>query len=136
MLFRSAKEFASLGSWEKKLSFSTSTSSAPVPLGPNEANLSSWRLLLDSGSLQDGEPNLAGTAHSSFVLISPERAVSLRVTNGDLLRVSTKEGWIMLPARIEDIEHDTIWVPRNSSGSRLMQTLGVVSGAPVSVVKA
>lgn len=131
-----AKEFASLGSWEKKLSFSGSTGNAPAPLGLNEANLSSWRLLLDSGSLQDGEPNLAGTAHPSFALISPERAVALRVTNGDLLRISTKEGWIMLPARIEDIEHDTIWVPRNSSGSRLMQTLGVVSGAPVSVVKA
>ena len=130
-----AQELANLGTWEKRSDF---TPSAPVPVKVqgDEALLSSWRLLLDHGSLQDGEPNLAGTAHPSVAVISPERAVSLRVTNGDLLRISTRDGWIMLPCVIEDIDKDTIWVPRNSSGSRVIATLGVASGAAVSVVKA
>ena len=130
-----AQELANLGTWEKRSDF-TPSSAVPVKVHGDEALLSSWRLLLDHGSLQDGEPNLAGTAHPSVAVISPERAVSLRVTNGDLLRISTRDGWIMLPCVIEDIDKDTIWVPRNSSGSRVIATLGVASGAAVSVVKA
>ena len=131
-----ASELASLGNWEAKMTFTPSSATPSPSLKSDEALLSSWRLLLDHGSLQDGEPNLAGTAHPSVAVISAQRAVALRVTNGDLLRISTSNGWIMLPCQIEDIDDDTVWVPRNSSGSRLMSTLGVVSSIPVSVVKA
>ena len=131
-----AKELASLGTWDSRSEFKeTQSSTSSAPTG-NEAILSSWRLLLDHGSLQDGEPNLAGTAHPSVAVISAERAVSLRVTNGDLLRISTHDGWIMLPCQIADIDNSTIWVPRNSSGSTVIANLGVTSGALVSVVKA
>ena len=131
-----AQELASLGTWDSRTEFVETHPSAPISVSGNEAVLASWRLLLDHGSLQDGEPNLAGTAHPSIAVISPDRAVSLRVTNGDLLRISTQSGWIMLPCQIADIDNSTIWVPRNSSGSTVIATLGVASGAVVSVVKA
>ena len=35
---------------------------SPRTAGPGEAVLASWRMLLDAGRLQDGEPHLAGTA--------------------------------------------------------------------------
>jgi len=130
-----AEEFAGLGKWEKKSDFKP-TQASYIKIDSHEAILASWRLLLDQGSLQEGEPNLAGTAHRAVAVISPNRAVALRVTNGDLLRISTRDGWIMLPCQIDDIDDSTIWVPRNSSGSKVIATLGVASGAPVSVVKA
>jgi len=129
-----AQEFSALGSWDSRADF--------VPVAPkslsasnNEALLSSWRLLLDAGSLQDGETNLAGTAHPSVAIISAQRAKSLGVVDGDLLRVSTREGWVMLPCKIDEIDDDSVWVPRNSAGSRTIATLGIASG-PATVVKA
>ena len=129
-----AKEFASLGSWEKRSEFQ------PMPAGNvsvsvDEALLSSWRLLLDAGSLQDGENNLAGTAHPSVAVISESRAKKLGVVAGDLVRVSTKQGAITLPCEISDIEDSSIWIPRNSEQSRTIATLGIAHG-PVMVVKA
>ena len=129
-----AQEFSALGSWDSRADF--------VPVAPknlsasnNEALLSSWRLLLDAGSLQDGETNLAGTAHPSVAIISAQRARSLGVVDGDLLRVSTREGWVMLPCKIDEIHDDSVWIPRNSAGSRTIATLGIASGS-VTVVKA
>jgi NADH-quinone oxidoreductase subunit G len=101
----------------------------------NQALLSSWRLLLDAGSLQDGENNLAGTIHPSVAVISEKRANSLGVKNGDFITISTSHGSITLPCEINAIEENSVWIPRNSLDSKVIATLGVASG-PVSVVKA
>jgi NADH-quinone oxidoreductase subunit G len=128
------EEFNSLGNWEARSSF-TPVSPSSVSASGNQALLSSWRLLLDAGSLQDGENNLAGTVHPSVAVISDNRANSLGVKNGDLITVSTSHGSITLPCEINAIEENSVWIPRNSVDSKVIATLGVASG-PVSVVKA
>jgi NADH-quinone oxidoreductase subunit G len=129
-----AKEFSSLGNWDKGVGFNP-VAAGKVSASGDEALLSSWRLLLDAGSLQDGEENLAGTAHPSVAVISASRARKLGVTDGDLIRVSTKNGAITLPAQITEIEESSIWLPRNSKESKVIATLGIASG-PVTVVRA
>ncbi len=129
-----AKEFSSLGNWDQGISFNPVAAGKVSPSG-DEALLSSWRLLLDAGSLQDGEENLAGTAHPSVAVISASRATKLGVKDGDLIRVSTKNGAITLPAQISEIEESSIWLPRNSKESKVIATLGIASG-PVTVVRA
>ncbi len=129
-----AKEFSSIGNWEQSPSF-TPVSSGKVSASGDEALLSSWRLLLDAGSLQDGEENLAGTAHPSVAVISASRATKLGVKSGDLIRISTKNGAITLPCEIAEIEESSIWLPRNSKESRVIATLGIATGA-VTVVRA
>ena len=129
-----ASEFSSIGNWEQSPSF-TPVASGKVSASGDEALLSSWRLLLDAGSLQDGEENLAGTAHPSVAVISASRATKLGVKTGDLIRVSTKNGAITLPCEIAEIEENSIWLPRNSKESRVIATLGIVTGA-VTVVRA
>ena len=128
------EEFNSLGSWESRATF-TPVSAGSVSTSSDKAILSSWRLLLDAGSLQDGENNLAGTAHPSVAVISANRAASLGVSRGDLVMVSTTQGSITLPCEIEAIDENSVWIPRNSVESRAIATLGIASG-PVSVVKA
>ena len=129
-----AKEFSSLGNWDKGVGFNPVAAGKVSPSG-DEALLSSWRLLLDAGSLQDGEENLAGTAHPSVAVISASRARKLGVKDGDLIRVSTKNGAITLPTQIAEIEESSIWLPRNSKESKVIATLGIASG-PVTVVRA
>ena len=129
-----AQEFASLGAWEKRAEFKAMPA-GKVSIGSDEALLNSWRLLLDAGSLQDGESNLAGTAHPSVAVISKSRAAKLGAADGDLVRISTKLGSITLPCQIGDIEESSIWIPRNSIESRAIASLGAVTG-PVMVVKA
>jgi NADH-quinone oxidoreductase subunit G len=128
------EEFNSLGNWESRSTF-TPVAATSAGVSSGTALLSSWRLLLDAGSLQDGENNLAGTVHPSVAVISAKRAQSLGVTNGDQIAIITSQGSITLPCEIGEIEESSVWIPRNSLGSHTIATLGVASGT-VSVVKA
>ncbi|HUW88636.1 MAG TPA: NADH-quinone oxidoreductase subunit G [Candidatus Paceibacterota bacterium] len=131
-----AKEFAAIGSWDgSKANFVPVSQSTLPALKENEARLTSWRRLLDAGTLQEGEANLAGTARKPVAVISPKRALALGVVNGDSICVSTTHGTVVLPALVEEIHDDAIWLPRNSRGSHLLATLGIASGAVVTVVK-
>ena len=129
-----ATEFKSLGGWEERVKFNP-TPAHRVAHSSSDALLASWRLLIDTGSLQDGEANLAGTAHPSVVVISKARAEKLGVKSGDRVRISNKHGEVVLPCEIGDIEENSVWIPRNSVESRAIESLGTVNG-PVSVVRA
>jgi len=109
---------------------------AAQTISGDQAILTSWRRLLDSGSLQDGEANLAGTARKTVAVISPKRASAIGVNNGDLVKISNSNGAVVLPVLIEAIHDDAVWAPRNSVGSELLRTLGVASNSVVTVVKA
>jgi len=130
-------EFESVGSWDgAKPEMKSAAAISIKSVGTDEAVLSSWRNLLDKGSLQDGEENLAGTSRSSIVIISKSRANTLGVKENDLVRVSNNYGAVTLPCVIGDIEESTVWVPRNSVNSQLIRNLGVVSNSVVKVAKA
>ena len=128
-----AREMNSLGVWDGARVTFTPANAGSIS---GETILSSWRLLLDAGSLQDGEVNLAKTAHPSVAVISADRAGKLGVTHGDQVTISSKVGAITLPVEIADIDSKTVWIPRNSQSSRAIALLGAASGIEVSVVKA
>ncbi|CAB4760164.1 unannotated protein [freshwater metagenome] len=131
-----AKEIASLGTWDGARATLKSTSAIKAAtLKENEFILTSWRRLLDLGTLQKGEENLAGTARQTVAVISPQRAATLSVVDGDRLKISTSIGSVTLSALVEDIHDDAIWAPRNSRGSQLLVNLGAAHGAVVTVVK-
>jgi NADH-quinone oxidoreductase subunit G len=111
-------------------------SAAAKSVASDEAVLVSWRNLLDKGSLQDGEENLAGTARKSILVISHARAKALNVNSGDHVRVSNSYGAITLPCQIGEIDESSVWLPRNSLNSQLIRNLGVVSNSIVKVAKA
>ena len=130
-------EFESIGNWDGERAAMKATASSEIKsVKADEAFLSSWRNLLDKGSLQDGEENLAGTARQSVVVISQSRANLLSVKESDLVRVSNNYGAVTLPCVIEDIDDSSVHLPRNSIGSQLFRNLGVVSNSIVKVAKA
>jgi NADH-quinone oxidoreductase subunit G len=130
------KEIASLGKWEgARVSMSKVSAAAQPTVSGDQFILTSWRRLLDLGTLQQGEEHLAGTSRKTVAVISPKRAGALGVVDGDKLKISTSLGSVTLSALVEDIHDDAIWAPRNSRGSQLLVNLGVAHGAVVSVVK-
>ena len=131
------KEIASIGKWEgARVSFNSVSASAQPALNSDQALITSWRRLLDVGTLQQGEENLAGTARRTVAVISPKRAQTMGVVDGDQLKISTQQGSVTLSALVENIHDDAVWAPRNSRGSQLLANLGVAHGAVVTVVKA
>lgn len=130
-------EFNSIGIWDgPKLVMKSVPPIAVKTVTGDEAILTSWRNLLDKGSLQDGEENLAGTARKSVVVISNSRAAKIGVKESELVRVSNEYGAITLPCLIADIEESSIWLARNSLSSQLIRNLGAVSITVVKVAKA
>jgi NADH-quinone oxidoreductase subunit G len=131
------KEFDSIGNWDGSRNSMKLVPAATIKTASgDEAVLNSWRNLLDKGSMQDGEDNLAGTARKSIVVISSARAKSLGVSENDLVRVSNEYGAITLPCSINDIDDSSVWLPRNSQSSQLIRNLGTVSNSIVKVAKA
>ena len=131
------KEIASLGNWDgARVSLNKVAAVQQPSLNADQALVTSWRRLLDLGTLQQGEEHLAGTARRTVAVISPKRAQALGVVDGDQLKISTAQGSVTLSALVENIHDDAVWAPRNSRGSQLLVNLGVAHGAVVTVVKA
>jgi NADH-quinone oxidoreductase subunit G len=132
-----AREIAQLGKWDGARAEFTSVAAGSAPsVSGDQAILTSWRRLLDMGTMQRGEDNLAGTRRQTVAVISEKRASAIGVATGDQVRVANSHGSITLPVLVEDIHDDAVWIPRNSFGSQALTALNAVHGELVTVVKA
>jgi NADH-quinone oxidoreductase subunit G len=128
---------ADLGPWAGPRPGAPTVAHAEVPsAGAGELVLASWHHLLDRGSLQDGEPFLAGTAPRALARVSPATAEAFGLADGEAVTVSTPTGSVSLPVAVEPgmVDH-VIWLPANSAGSPARHALGVDAGAVVTVTK-
>ena len=129
-------DMQALGPWTGDRASSPVAEAAEVPsLDAGQVVLATWHHLLDSGRMQDGEPFLAGTAPKARALLSARTAATIGLAEGDTVRVSTDSGSITVPLTISDMADHVIWLPTNSPGSAVRQTLGVDAGAVVSLTR-
>lgn len=99
----------------------------------NELVLSSWHLQVDEGSLQDGEPYLAGTARVSVARVSPATAAKAKLS-GVVSITGVRRTSIDLPLVVtEGMADGVVWVPAKSQNSWVAEQLGVAPGATVVV---
>ncbi|KUH83052.1 MULTISPECIES: NADH-quinone oxidoreductase subunit G [unclassified Mycobacterium] len=110
--------------------------SKPAAPAAGQAVLAGWRMLLDEGRLQDGEPHLAGTARPPVARLSAATAAEIGAAEGDLVTARTPRGSITLPLAITDMDDRVLWLPLNSPGSAVHQSLGVSTGDVVSIGRA
>jgi NADH-quinone oxidoreductase subunit G len=128
------QELSGLGSWDGEHAAAPQiASSEPAQPGPGEAVLTGWRMLLDNGRLQDGEPYLAGTARKPLVRLSADTAAEIGAAEDDTVTVSTSRGSISLPLTVTDMPDRVVWLPLNSPGSAVHQQLGVTIGSVVRI---
>ncbi|QUH05248.1 NADH-quinone oxidoreductase subunit G [Saccharopolyspora erythraea] len=104
--------------------------------GPDQVLLATWRQLLDDGSLQDGEPNLAGTARRPVARISQRTAQRVGLQPGQRLEVRTGRGAITLEAEISEMPDDVVWLPTDSGPSKVNRALGAGHGSVVELAAA
>jgi NADH-quinone oxidoreductase subunit G len=98
-----------------------------------EAVLASWRLLLDDGRLQDGEPHLAGTRRPTVAMLSETTAKEIGVGAGGSVTVSTDRGAVTVPVQLADMPERVIWLPTKSPGCHVHESLAVAPGAVVRI---
>ncbi|ORW31235.1 NADH-quinone oxidoreductase subunit G [Mycobacterium paraense] len=128
------EELAALGTWDGEHAAAPQVAAAePAEPGQGEAVLTGWRLLLDEGRMQDGEPHLAGTARKPVVRLSADTAAEIGAAEGDNVTVSTPRGSISLPLNITDMPDRVVWLPLNSPGSAVHRKLGVTIGSTVKI---
>ncbi|SOJ53910.1 NADH-quinone oxidoreductase subunit G [Mycobacterium simulans] len=128
------KELSALGMWNGKHVPTPHVASVkPAQPGLGEAILTGWRMLLDRGRLQDGEPYLAGTARRPVVRLSPDTAAEIGAVEGEPVTVSTPRGSITLPLNVTDMPDRVVWLPLNSEGSAVYRELGVTLGSVVKI---
>jgi len=104
-----------------------------APAGQGEVVLSTWHHLLDAGRLQDGEPNLAGTARTAAAVMSAATAAEAGAADGGKVTVATDRGEITVPLRVADMPDRVVWLPTNSDGCAVRRQLGAGHGASVRV---
>jgi NADH-quinone oxidoreductase subunit G len=111
---------------------------SPTPqvpaVGSGKALLATWRQLLDNGSLQDGEPHLAGTARPAVARLSAAQARRLGVSQGQPVTVSSGRGSVTLPVELTDVPDGVVWLPGNSGSTPVHRSLAVGHGAVVGIV--
>jgi NADH-quinone oxidoreductase subunit G len=131
------EELARLGLWTGTRPDAPQVApSRPVRPTGGQAVLTGWRMLLDAGRLQDGEPYLAGTARAPVARLSAATAADIGAADGDLVTVSSERGAITLPLAVTDMGDRVVWLPLNSAGSAVYQELAVTAGAVVSIGRA
>ncbi|BCN83367.1 NADH-quinone oxidoreductase [Prescottella equi] len=127
-------ELDRLGPWQgARVPMSGTAPSATPEPGPGEAVLAGWRMLLDAGRMQDGEPFLAGTARPPVVRLSADCAAELGVREGEPVTVATDRGSVTLPLAITDLPYRVVWLPICSPGSEVYRQLGAQIGDVVRI---
>lgn len=96
-------------------------------VGSGQAVLSTWRHLLDKGTLQEGEPYLSATARVAVIRVSPATAQSLNLIDGGMATVSCCGQSAAAPVIVTGGMADgVVWLPANSEGAALNLPSGCV----------
>ncbi|MCH8613837.1 NADH-quinone oxidoreductase subunit G [Arsenicicoccus dermatophilus] len=108
----------------------------PARSGAGLAVLATWHQLLDDGSLQDGEPYLAGTSVATVARMSQATADAASVSDGDLVTIHSDAGTVSYPVHVTAgmVDH-VVWVPTNSAGQSVRTRLAADNGDIVTLTK-
>ncbi|WP_405011948.1 NADH-quinone oxidoreductase subunit G [Kitasatospora sp. NBC_01539] len=129
-------ELDRLTPWTGDRTAAPSTHPAPLPRpATGQAVLAGHRMLLDHGSLQDGDTHLAATRHPVVARLSPTTAAEIGA--GTALRVTGPAGSVVLPLEVTDgLPDRTVWLPLNSTPGGAQRTLGTTVGHLVTIAPA
>ncbi|GAA1135639.1 NADH-quinone oxidoreductase subunit G [Nocardioides aquiterrae] len=92
--------------------------------------LATWKLLIDNGSMQDGEKHYRATGRVPVARMSQ----AMYDAHGPTVTLTGDRGSVTLPAQVADLADDVVWVPANSFGNGVLADLAS-PGSRVTVTK-
>lgn len=92
---------------------------AASPTGGEGLALSTWKLLVDNGSMQDGDKAYAATGRAPVARLSQAAYDAL----GPTVTLTGDRGSVTLPAEPADLADGVVWVPANSFGRGVLADL-------------
>jgi NADH-quinone oxidoreductase subunit G len=92
--------------------------------------LSTWKLLVDNGSMQDGDKAYRATGRGPVARVSP----TTYDAHGPTITLTGDRGSVTLPAEAADLDDDVVWLPANSFGNGVLADLAS-PGSRVSIAK-
>ncbi|GAA1448392.1 NADH-quinone oxidoreductase subunit G [Nocardiopsis tropica] len=126
------RELLELGLWAGNRPSGPSARPVAVPEPEaGQAVLSTWRQLLGTGRMEDGEPFLAGTARPPRAYLSRTTADEVGVPDGGMLGVTGAHGSVTVPVVVADIADRVVWLPANARGCVVRRDLGSGAGDTV-----
>ena len=133
---RLRSELAALSTWTGSRGPGAEVEPPVRPAGAAAtAVLASWNELLDNGSLQVGEPYLAGTARAVVARLSKTTADSIGAQDGDTVTVGNDRGTVSLPLVITEMPDGVVWAPTNAVGAGLRSSLAAIPGDIVRIAR-
>ncbi|MEZ5094136.1 NADH-quinone oxidoreductase subunit G [Nocardioides sp.] len=112
-------EWEQLGPWDGERA-SAAPADAAVKAAKDSLALSTWKQMVDLGSLQDGEEHLRATARPAVARLSAATAADL----GDRVTITGDRGSMTLPVEVaDDMVDGVVWVPANSVGDGVLADL-------------
>ncbi|MDF1606108.1 NADH-quinone oxidoreductase subunit G [Nocardioides sp. YIM 152315] len=127
-------ERAVLGGSETALrpSSTTEEAGAGAPSSTTEGHfaLATWKLMIDNGSLQDGDKAYRATGRAPVARLSP----TAYDAHGPTVTLTGDRGSVTLPAEPAELDDDVVWVPANSFGNGVLADLAS-PGSRVTIAK-
>ncbi|ONM50101.1 NADH-quinone oxidoreductase subunit G [Nocardia donostiensis] len=131
------RELAELGIWDSTRTPAPAHLPHPTPRpSPGTAVLAGWRMLLDSGRMQDGAPELAGTARPAVARLSAATADEIGASDGEPITVTTEHGSLTVALSVTAMPDRVVWLPLNSPGCSVYAELGTQPGSVVGLRRA
>jgi NADH-quinone oxidoreductase subunit G len=121
-------EISMLGTTASRPAMPAYEPAPPAQPEAGEALLATWHWLLDDGSLQDGEPFLAGTARKPRLHLSAATAAEIGAAEGEPVTVSTDRGSLTLPLVIAHLPDRVVWVPTRTPDAAVRRDLAAGPG--------
>ena len=117
-------EMSQLGPWDGARPTMTPVQPAVSTEGQDGLALSTWKLMIDGGSMQDGDKHLAATARPAVARVSPATYAALGLVEGAAVTVTGDRGSVTMPVEVvDDMTDGTVWVPASSTGTGVLAGL-------------
>lgn len=124
-----------LGTWDGKRAAAPNVEPAASSPADGKVVLDTWRLMIDDGRGQDGQPEYAATARAAVIRANAATLAAAGVEPGQLATL-TGEGKakVVLPTEVADLPDGVVWAPGNSGTN--LTALGVARGGHVTLTRA
>ncbi|GAB3195603.1 NADH-quinone oxidoreductase subunit G [Nocardioides hungaricus] len=119
-----------MGPWDGDRAAHTAVAAGSTVSTTGGFALATWKLMVDNGSMQDGDKAYRATGRTPVARLS--RAVY--DAHGPTVTLTGDRGSVTLPAEPADLADDVVWVPANSFGNGVLADLAS-PGSRVQVTK-